>query len=133
MKWMSLVVVVGLAVAVAGCGESGSVKGPGGEKFKVTAPGPVTVTQGESAKFTVKATRNNFDDPIDLRFSDLPSGTKVVESDTKLGKGATSAEFTLQADEKATPVEGHKASLTASAGDQKVGPLNFTVNVKAKK
>ena len=78
MKWMSFVIIAALAVGVVGCGESGTVKGTGGEKFSVTAPSSVTVTQGEKEKFTIKATRNKIDDPIDLNFANLPSGVKVV-------------------------------------------------------
>ena len=37
MKRLALVVVVGLAVGLLGCGETGKVKGPGGKELKLIA------------------------------------------------------------------------------------------------
>jgi hypothetical protein len=133
MKWMTLVVVVGLTVALVGCsGESGKVKGSGGKELKVTTPGDTTIKQGESKDVTVTIKRTKFDDPVTIELSDLPKGVIADETKKTIEKGQDSVKFTLKAADNATPEKGNKVKVTARGADLSVGPLEFTLNVEKK-
>jgi len=132
MKWMTFVAALVL-VCGAGCGGGkSSVSGPKGEELDLIGPGNVSIKQGEEAKITVKVKKKNFDDDVNLEFSQLPEGVKLEESSTKIQKGGTEATFHLKADEKAK-VEEVKVKVSATSGTMKAGPVDFTVNVKEKK
>lgn len=134
MKRLAYVMVAGLLVGGIGCsGPTTNVKGPGGKELSLTAPGDTTVRQGNTAKITVKVDRDRFNDEIRLNFSQLPEGVSVQEDNRTIEKGAREATFTLKADDKAPLKEGHRAQVSASAGDMKAGPLEFTINVKENK
>jgi hypothetical protein len=132
MKWLTFVAVAGLVFGLAGCGETGKVKGPGGKELTVTAPAPVTIKQGDTADVTVSARRTKFDDPVDVEVSDLPKGVSADATKKTIEKGATSVKFTLTAANDANPEDGHKAKVIAKALDMKEGPLEFTVSIKKK-
>ena len=133
MRPLALLLGAGLLVCALGCGKTNEVTGEGGKKLKLTVPATsTTVKQGEEAKVTIKATREKFDDAVNLKFSQLPEGVKVVESDTKIPKGGKEATFTLKADEKAKVEEGQKVIVKAES-DGLSAQEEFTVNVKEKK
>ena len=133
MKWLSFAAAIVLVGTIGCSGEKKeSPGGAGGEKLKLTGPGNTSIEQGESKKISVSIKREKFEDPVDLKFEDLPKGVTIEESDLKFEKGATKKEFTLKADAKATPVEG-KAKVSASGAGEKAGPAEFTVTVKEKK
>jgi hypothetical protein len=123
-----------MLIATIGCsGQKETAKGEGGKELKVTAPGNTSIDQGESKEITVKIKREKFEDPVKVEFSQLPDGVKITESDMTIDKGATEKTFTLKADPKAKPEDNHKVKVSASAGEMKAGPVEFTVNVKEKK
>ena len=136
MRWLSFVLA---AFLVAGIGCSGKdkqkdeVKGTEGKKLGLTAPGETTIKQDGEEKITVKIKREKFDDTVDLTFSDLPDGISLKDKNPKIAKGSESETFVLVAAKDAKPKEGHKAKVSASYGDMKVGPFEFTINVKEKK
>jgi uncharacterized membrane protein len=132
MKWMTIVAVAGLVFGLAGCGETGKVKGPGGKELKLTAPGDTTIKQGDSKDVTVTIKRTKFDDPVDVAIADLPKGVSADADKKTVEKGASTVKFTLKADDDANPEDGHKVKVSAKAADMKEGPLEFTLNVKKK-
>jgi hypothetical protein len=133
MKWLSFALTAVLISGVGCSGEKGTVKGEGGKELTVQAPGDVSVKQGGTEKIKVKIKREKFDDPVDLKFEQMPEGVTIEETDTKIDKGSTEATFTLKADAKAKVQDGHKAKVTGSAAGMKSGPHEFTINVKENK
>jgi hypothetical protein len=132
MKWMTLVVCLGLVVGLVGCGEKGTVTGSGGKKLTLTAPAATTVKQGDSKDVTVTIKRTKFDEPVTVTLSDLPKGVTADESKKTIEKGQDSVKFTLTAADNANPEKGHKVKVTAKASDMTEGPLEFTLNVVKK-
>jgi len=90
-------------------------KGSGAETKSVTVKTPeeVTLKQGDSAKIKVSITREKFDEPVTVKFKDLPEGVSIVETDMTIAKADKSAEFTLKAASDAKTVNDHKVTVTA--------------------
>jgi hypothetical protein len=134
MKWMTLVVVVGLTAALVGCsGQSGTVTGPGGKKLTLKTPTDTTLKQGDTRYVTVSITKTKFDEPVTVTLSDLPAGVTADETKKTIEKGQDSVKFTLKAANDAKPEKGQKVKVTAKSSDMSEGPLEFTLNVTEKK
>ena len=106
----------------------------------MTAPGTLTLKQGESKNVKLKITRKNFDEPVDVDISGLPEGVSIKESSAKEGarvkfdKGATEMTLTVHAAENA-PVnkDGKKAMVSASGGGVSTqGVAEWTIKVEPK-
>jgi len=142
MKWLSLIVAVGLVFGVVGCkGETekkeknkSTVKGEGGKELSVsTSPDKVALTPGGDEKsITVKVERKNFDDAVKVTISDLPEGVTADEKTKEIPKGNNDVKFTLKAGDDAKETKGQKASAAADGGGLKK-EANFTVDVAKKK
>ena len=83
------------------------------------------------AKATVNIKRQDLVGDVTIRFTNLPKGVEIVESDSKIvGEQGI---YTLRAGEDADLVENFSADVTASAGPGNVSvsqPIN--INVKPK-
>src|SRR5262249_54983820 len=136
MKWCSFIatglLTVALLAGTTGCpkgGERKTVEGEGGKKLSVKAPGDTSVKQGDTAPITVSITREKFNDPVELKFTDLPEGVIIVENDLTIAKDINESKLTLKAATGAKPVDDHKVTVTASGGGMKQD-VSFKVTVK---
>jgi uncharacterized membrane protein len=136
MKRFSFVVTGLLAVAllggVAGCPnprQQTTAEGGEGKKLTLKAPADTSVKPGETATINVDIARTKFSDPVELKFTGLPEGVSIVESDMTLAKDVTSAKLTLKAAADAKAVDDHKVTVTASGGGMKP-EATFKVTVK---
>jgi hypothetical protein len=125
-------VVVSLAaLALAGCAKAASVTSEGGEKLSLDKPAAVTVHRGGMAKAEIKIKRQNLPGDVSIRFTNLPKGVDIVESDSKIVGDRGS--YTLRAGETADLVENFAADVTASAGPGNISvsePMNISVKAK---
>jgi hypothetical protein len=135
MKRFSLVVAglltVALFVVVAGCKsrQSSTAEGDGGKKLTLKAPADTSIKQGETAIIAVDITREKFNDPVELKFVDMPQGVSIVESNLTLAKDVTSAKFTLKVAADAKLVEDHKVTVQATSAGMKP-EATFKVTIK---
>ena len=119
------------AFALVGCSKAASVQGPGTGKLTLDKPAAVSVHRGGMAKATVNIKRQDLVGDVTIRFTNLPKGVEVVESDSKIvGEQGV---YTLRAAEEADLVENFSADVTASAGPGNVSvsqPINISVKPK---
>jgi hypothetical protein len=122
MRWLSFVAAAVL-VASVGCSskdKQSEVKGEGGEKLALTAPGDTNIKQGTSEEITVHIKREKFDDPVVIEFSGLPDGVTMDDGlKHTIGKGDTKATYKLTATETAAVKVGQEIKVTASATGKK--------------
>jgi hypothetical protein len=121
MKWFSFITAGLLAIALlvdgTGCTrEKKTGEGEAGKKLSVKAPADTSIKPGETATINVDITREKFNDPVALMFTDLPDGVSIMESDLNISKDANTAKLTLKATIDAKPVDDHKDTVTASGG-----------------
>lgn len=102
------------ALVLTACSPSASVEGPGSGKLTLYKPSAVSVHRGGMTKTDIRIARSGLQGDVAIRFSNLPAGVDVVESDNRIvGEAGT---YTLRARDDAALVEGHSAEVTASAG-----------------
>jgi len=119
------------ALVLAGCSKSASVTSEAGEKLTLDKPASVTVRRGGMAKADIKIKRQNLPGDVSIRFTNLPKGVDIVESDSKIVGDQGS--YTLRAGETADLVENFASDVTASAasGGRTVSePINISVKAK---
>src|SRR5260370_1416065 len=138
MKRFSFVVTGLLAAAllgVAGCPnpnrQQTTAEGGEGKKLTLKAPADTSVKPGETATINVDIARTKFSDPVELKFTGLPEGVRVVEKDMTLAKDVTSLKLTLRAGADAKTVDDHPVTVSASGGGM-TQEATFKVSVKKK-
>jgi hypothetical protein len=132
MRIFFLTAVVAV-LALVGCNkQSTTVKGKGGEILTLTAPKTVVVNAGETVLVKLAITREQFDDPVNIEFVQLPDGVTIVGTNMSIAKGEKEATFTLKAADDAKGM-GHAVKVSASAHGMKAGPEEFTLNIAEKK
>jgi hypothetical protein len=132
MKWLSFVAAAVLVASVGCSGKKTEVKGEGGEKLVLTAPGNTSLSQGTSEEITVTIKREKFDDPVAIEFSDLPDGV-TMDGGLKhtIAKGDTKGTYRLTATDTADVKAGQEIKVTASVpGKQFSTESRFKVAVK---
>ena len=119
------------ALVLAGCGGSASVEGEKTSKLTLVKPSSVTVVRGGMAKADIKITRTSLPGDVTIRFTNLPKGVDIVETDSKIvGDQGT---YTLRAGDGADLVENYSTSVTASAGPGNISVSeSININVKEK-
>lgn len=130
MKWLSLIVAMGLIVGLSGCkGEQQTSQGPGGKKLTMTAPADTTIKPGGKTDVTVSIKRTAFDGPVDVSISDLPKGVNVDKDKKTIAKGESSATFSLTADGDAKEDE-KQVTLLGKAAEVNDNKEHFKVKIK---
>jgi hypothetical protein len=119
------------AFALAGCAKSASVEGAANAKLTLVKPSAVTVHRGGMAKADIQIKRQDLPGDVTIRFTNLPKGVEIVESDSKIvgDKGS----YTLRAGDAADLVENFSADVTATAGPGNISvsePINISVKEK---
>jgi len=127
-SWTSLAAFLALAL---GCQQT-SVEGPGGKKLTVVKPADQTLRRGETNQITLTINRDNFRDPVDVKFENLPKGVQVQDKDKKIATGDNTATFTLVADASADLVENHEVKVSATGPDGMKVTETFRLSVKEK-
>lgn len=118
-----------LAFSLAGC-ERTTVEGPANKKLTLTKPASVTIRQGETEKINIGIDRDNFTGAVSLKFERMPAGVDVADATREIsGDDAT---FVLTADQDASLVENHSATVTAEGPDGMKVTEAFTITVKPK-
>lgn len=131
MKNQMMLVAAIAAFAIAGCAKGASVESQGGGKLTLLKPGEVTLLRGGMAKADIKVRRQDFPGDVTIRFTNLPKGVDVVETDNKIVGDEGS--YTLRAGETADLVESFSADVTASAGPGSVSVSEpISINVRQK-
>jgi hypothetical protein len=131
MKNQMLVVAAIAAFALAGCNKSASVENQAGGTLKLAKPAAVTVHRGGMTKTDIKISRQSLAGDVTIRFTNLPKGVDVVESDSKI-VGDTGS-YTIRAGDAADLVENFSADVTASGGPGNISvsePINISVKEK---
>lgn len=119
------------AVSLTACSKSATVEGEGTGKLTLVKPGNVTLHRGGMAKADIKIKRQDLLGDVTIRFSNLPSGVDVVETDSRIVGDAGS--YTLRASETADLVENYAVEVTATAGPGSIAvsqPMNVSVKLK---
>jgi hypothetical protein len=102
-------------LAAAGCMETSSVRGPGGEHVTAMSPSSLVIHRGQSVPLTVDIDRQNFNGPVKVSLDQLPKGVSADRSSMKVE--STSATFALKAKEDATLVTNQQVAVTIEAMD----------------
>lgn len=123
------ILLMSLAFIGTGC-EKTTVEGPAGKKLTLIKPANQTLARGASEKVTVRITRSNFEDPVDIQFKDLPAGVTLVDGSTKIEKNERT--FVLSASPNADLVGNHVALVTATGPDGLSATEQFNITVKEK-
>jgi hypothetical protein len=117
------------AFSLAACSKSATVQDKGGGSLTLVKPDAVVLHRGEMVKTDIKIRREDLAGDVTIRFSNLPSGVDVVESDSKIVGDRGS--YTLRASDTADLVEKHAAQVTATGGPGAVGVSEpFTISVR---
>jgi hypothetical protein len=116
----------------AGCSDSATVQGEGASKLTLLEPGAVSLERGGMAKADVRIKRENLTGDVTIRFTNLPKGVTVVDSDSKIVGDQGS--YTLKAGDSADLVANHAATVTASADPGNISvSQSVVINVEAGK
>lgn len=135
MKKTSLLIVLcALAFAGAACTKKSTVEGSGGKKLTLVAPMNQTVKQGDTNKVDFAIVRTNFDDPVEIEISNLPSGVTVAQGNrVTIPSGKLRVDgITLVASSDATLVRDHQVSVTAKGPEGIAVTEYFKVTVEPK-
>lgn len=94
-------------------------------------PNPLTLTAGETAKLTLRATRKGgYDGPVTLEFRNLPANVTVPKASIAKGQDQVEVELTAAAN-AALGARGDVSVLgIAPLGNQQAASPNFTVRVQ---
>ncbi|OWK39804.1 NHL repeat protein [Fimbriiglobus ruber] len=92
-------------------------------------PSDTSIEAGDTSTINVNVTREKFNAPVELKFTDLPEGVSIMEKDLSISKDATSAKLTLKANPDAKAIDDHKVTVTASGGGM-TEDVTFKVTVK---
>jgi hypothetical protein len=121
--------VAALVVAVNGC-QRKTAENTAGQKITLSAPGNVDIKRGGTAEVKVSISRTNYNEPVKVEITNLPTGVSVETKDMTIAKDQSSGTFTLKARDDAELVT-KEATATVTGGDLKVSE-NFKVTVKDK-
>ena len=115
-------------LSLAACGKS-TVEGAAGTKLSLYEPQAVVLHRGGTAKTDIKITRTSLPGDVKIKFTNLPKGVALVESDLDARIAGNDGTFMLSASENADLVENSVAQVTATGGDD-IGvtkPISITV------
>jgi hypothetical protein len=141
MKTMKLLGVIVIVTPIAvGCGQTTTTTGPATsdkngtpavKKLSVTAATQQTIALGGTDEVAIKISRENFNDPVTIRLSDLPQGIETPDKEVVVPAGEVAAKFKLMANEDAK-VGDFKVEIDAQAPGLEDNVQTFTLSVKAK-
>jgi hypothetical protein len=120
-----------LLVFIGGCQKT-TVEGPSGKKLTLVKPADQTVKRGETNEVLVVVTRDNFRDPVEVKFENLPAGVQVLDAANKIATEDKTAKYTLKAEPNAALVDNHEVKVTVIGPDGMKATESFRLSVKDK-
>ena len=130
-KLLSGIVIASFALTGCGC-EKASVEGAQNKRLTLFKPSDQIIKQGDTEAIMVRISRENFDDPITVGFSNLPAGIEIQDGERKIASDDTSATFTFKAAANAAPVEKHRSTITVEGPEGMKANEGFNITIKAK-
>jgi len=125
-------VVLVLLLGNAGCNKQ-TTEAPGGEKLTLYAPSNQTLTAGgDPNPIDVSIKREKFNEPVTVKFDDLPKGVTVQETDMTIAKDKEKTTFNLKAAADAPEVTDHPVKVTVTGPKSLTAEQKFKVTVKKK-
>jgi hypothetical protein len=125
-----LAVLAALMGASAGCEKS--TVGARGKKLTVMKPADQTIQRGETNEVKIIIKRDDFRDPVNVRFEGLPTGVTVQDQNGQIAAEANTATFTLKADPNANLGKDQVVYVKVSAPDGLNTEESFKLTVKDK-
>lgn len=132
----AFLVLVG-AVLIVGCNNTTTSTAPKvttrgdtvTKKLSLTAAKDQTIARGATDKVTITVTRDNFDEPVTVSLSGLPTGVEVVEKESTIRSGSNTMTLTLKAAADAAVGE-HAVTISADAVGMPKNTQTFKLTVK---
>jgi len=121
------IVPLALAALALGACQQTKVEGEGGEKLGLTTPANQWLKQGQTNKVAVQINRDHFTGPVEIEFSNLPTGVTVTDPGP-MPAGDFIKNYTLAAAPDAPLVKQHPVKITASARGMRISQT-FEVDV----
>jgi hypothetical protein len=113
-------------IAAAACRQT-TVRGPNEEAVTATTPNALTIHRGDSIPLKVSLDRDNFEGPVTVSISQLPSGVETDEATQTVDTG--SATFSLRASKDADLVANQAVGVTVDAMDGRKAMHYFALTV----
>jgi len=130
-KALTLAAVVSAGqLVVTGCQKS-TTEGPGGKSLTITQPSDVTIKAGDKKDVKISITRKGFNDPVEVKFENLPKGVTLVDEGKKIGADESSGTFRFNASPDAKQDE-QLVTVTATGGGL-TATEKFKMKVEAQK
>ena len=126
------------AVAVVGCNNTTTTSGTrvsptSGEtlvkKLTLTAAKDQTISRNGTDKITITVKRENFNDPVSVGLTGLPTGVQIAEKEMSIGSSKDSVTLTLNAAADAA-LGDHQVTITAEAPGIPRNSQTFKLTVK---
>jgi len=118
-------IVVILLGGAAGCNKTGT------PRLTLKDPGNHTLTRGKATEVKISVSRENYRDPVTIKFEDLPKGVTVKDTDTKIATEKDSGTFNLEAAGDA-PTGDYTAKVTATGTGDLKDSKTFKLTVQDK-
>lgn len=99
------------------------------KKLSMMAAESQSIKRGDTDEVRVMINRDNFNDPVTIRVTDLPQGVEAVEPSIVISANESSAKLTLKANDDAAVGE-HQVKLVAEAPGIQPNAQLFTLNVR---
>lgn len=131
MKLMTLCLASTLLVLGA-CSSTTSTNDRTGASLTIVEPADQSIRQGDTNKIMIAVTRDNFDGPVRIRFTGLPAGVSIAETDPTIASGDNIKEFTMRAEQNAAVVTNHYVRVTAIGQDGLETTEAFQLTVKGR-
>ena len=109
--------------------ETSTARGANGEELTLTSPADQWLRRGTSNNVAVQVARKGFDDPVEVRFLDLPVGVELVDT-SPIASGDSIKNYTLRVAQDAPLVQKRAVTVVASSRGMRIAQ-KFDVDVSA--
>lgn len=128
MKSFQVISAIAIAALAAGC-QSTTAKGPGPVSLTIMKPADQSLRPGEINTVSIVVVREGFRSDVQVVFSDLPDGVKVLESQRRFTGNDIMLSYTLHAANDAPQVQRAPVTVTARGPDGLTASETFHVTV----
>jgi hypothetical protein len=126
-----LTILIAAMAILGGAGCEKSTVSANGKKLTVVKPADQTIKRGETNEVKIVIKRDDFRDPVSVRFEGLPTGVKVQDESRQIAAEENSATFTLRAEPDAALTKDQMVYVTVSGPGLKTEE-SFKLTVKDK-
>ena len=131
MAKLSILIAV-LASLMVGAGCEKSTVGAKGKKLTLMKPADQTIKRGETNDVKITIKRDDFRDPVTVKFEGLPAGVRVQDEARQIAAEETTATFTLKAEPDASVGKDQVVYVTVLGPDGLKTEESFKLTVKDK-